>query len=57
MARLLEKLEAALTAAALGEEGESRAARRILAEAGIGEPTPRPRWRPRPAPRGAKAPG
>lgn len=51
MADVIAKLEAVLTAAALGEEGEVGAARSILAEAGIGQPRLRAPWRPRPAQR------
>ncbi len=39
MRKLLEKIEALMTAAAFAEEGEVDAARQIMTEAGVGEPS------------------
>ncbi len=38
MRKLLEKIEAMMTAVAFAEEGEVEAARQIMTEAGVGEP-------------------
>jgi len=40
MRKLLEKIEALMTAVAFAEEGEVEAARQIMTEAGVGEPDP-----------------